>query len=114
MAQMPPPGMSADPMPKDGMPSGRMPPPGTDMNAPKKGEDGKVSPDDAGVIRADQRCIDCRNYDATSGDCSKVSGSFDPTDACSDYFDAINSDEPDADDMGGAPDMDADDKEMQG
>lgn len=85
-----------------------MPPPGM---ADKPMGDGKASPEEAHVIRADAHCIDCRNYDPTSGDCSEVAGSFDPQDACSEYFDAIGSDEPDDDDMGGAPDGDEDDSQ---
>lgn len=106
---MAPPGsMTAAPAPPVEMKS-KMAPPGMEE---KKPGDGKVSPEDAEVVRSDAHCIDCTNYDPTSGECSKVQGSFDPQDACAEYFSAINSDEPDDDNMGGAPDMDEDDAGM--
>lgn len=112
MDRMPPPGLTVmiGAHPRGDMPKlgGRMQPPG--MKADPMGS-GKASPEEAGVIRSDQKCIDCANYDATSGDCAKVSGSFDPSDSCMQYFEAINSDEPDEDDMGGKPDGDMDDQQ---
>lgn len=113
MDRMPPPGLTVviGAHPKGDMPKdGRMPPPGMPKSG-AMGEGGKASPEEAGVIRSDQKCIDCANYDATSGDCAKVSGSFDPGDSCMEYFEAINSDEPDEDDMGGKPDGDMDDQQ---
>ncbi len=103
---MPPPGASRSGMTDTIAAKGpeKMPPPGA-MDKPAG--DGKVSPEEAGVIRADQRCIDCKNYDPTSGDCGKVQGSFDPGDACMQYFDAIGDDTPpDTDDQNGALDDD--------
>ena len=102
--RLPPPGMAAPAAVAD-KPS-RMPPPGGLVNSSK----GKATPEDSQVIRANEHCIDCSNYDPTSGECEKVQGSFDPQDACSEYFSAIGSDEPDADDEGGASDADADDE----
>lgn len=105
--RMAPPGMeTAAPKP----PAARMAPPGQ-MEQPTGA---KAAPEEAMVIRADAHCIDCRNYDPTSGECSKVDGSFDPQDACAEFFDAIGSDEPDGDDMGGAADQDSDDSGMEG
>lgn len=107
-----------------------MPPPGMDDSgpvaiSPKKpgaapddsgGDDaGKMSPEEAHVVRADQHCKDCANYAAESGDCSKVSGTWDPEDACIREFKALGGDsEPDADDTGGASDSDADDMPAPG
>src|ERR1700742_1534693 len=106
--RMPPPGMTvAIAVKPKGSDSGKMPPPG-EMGKPRMGEDGKVSPEDAQVYRADQTCVHCVNYDPTSGDCTKVSGSFDPSDGCLRYFSAIGDDEPDEDDMDGESDNDAD------
>ena len=104
--KMPPPGMSDDAMPPD-------PAAAPDDAGAEKDKDGKISPDAAGVIRDDQHCVNCKNYDANSGMCSKVSGSFSPDDACVQYFEAMQDDddsEPDADDQDGAPDNDEDDQ----
>ena len=104
--RMPPPGLTiVVAHPKEGGPGKRMEPPTGDE---PKG-DGKSSPEEAGVVRADEHCVDCAHYDPTSGDCAKVSGSFDPQDACMQYFEKIGADEPDADEEGGPPDEDADD-----
>jgi hypothetical protein len=85
---------------------GKMAPPGSD--APQEG--GKASPEEAGVRREDEKCIDCENYDPQTGDCSKVAGTFSPQDTCGLYFHAVDDDEsneqPDADDSG-APPMDS-------
>ena len=74
---------------------------------------GQHSAEDALVIRENQHCKDCENYDHVSGSCSKVDGGFAPEDACLRYFEPRggddDDDEPDADDMGGPPDGDADD-----
>lgn len=83
----------------------KMAPPGMEDKKPM----GKASPEDAQVIRADMHCLDCHNYDPTSGECSKVEGSFDPQDGCVKFFEAIGQDEPDDDDMGGEPAGDVDD-----
>lgn len=112
MDRMPPPGLTVmiGAHPKGDMPKpgGKMPPPG--MKADPMGS-GKASPEEAEVIRADEHCIDCKNYDPTSGDCTEVEGSFDPQDGCAEYFDKIGGDEPDEDDMGGKPDGDMDDQQ---
>lgn len=117
MAKMPPPGSGpgltvviGHDSPK---PDGKMPPPGTDLNAPKAGADGKVSPEDAQVYREGQTCVQCENYDPNSGECAKVSGSFSPQDGCLKYFEPMDSDEPDADDAGGPSDQDMDDSGAQ-
>ena len=86
-------------------------PPGSD---PGDGS-GKMSREEAHFVPADHHCKDCANYDPSSGDCSEVTGSFDPEDACLAAFKAMGSSdggEPDADDMGGPPDGDADDSSM--
>lgn len=102
--------------------SDRMMPPGMKPSADKMDDpepdatpadkDGKASPEEAQVIREDQRCVNCKNYDGTSGMCAKVAGSFDAGDACLKYFEPMEEDdEPDEDDMpGGSPDADADDQ----
>ncbi len=88
--------------------------PGLEDKAPMKpdaeDEGGKASVAEAHKVGADQHCKDCANYQAESGECSKVDGYWDPEDACVRYFEAAgNEEEPDADDQGGAPDADADD-----
>lgn len=84
-----------------------MAPPG---DGKQPGSSGKMSPDEAVVIRANQHCIDCQNYNPQDGSCSAVDGSYDPQDACHEAFVAISDQEPDADDMGGSSDNDADDQ----
>lgn len=107
--KMPPPERGSAPKmaPKDGMPEGD--------DKPEAGGK-KASPDKAIVIKADAHCISCSNYDPQSGNCEEVDGVFEPEDACHAYFEPMGGDneqEPDADDQGGAPDMDADDQGMQ-
>ena len=74
---------------------------------------GKVSREKALVVPEDHHCSECLNYDATSGECSKVEGIFEAQDACLRYFKHAQPEdeesEPDEDDRGGAPDMDSDD-----
>lgn len=103
MDRMPPPGASHHEMPATiaaGPGKEKMPPPG----AMDKVGDGKVSPEEAGVYRSDQTCVQCGHYDPTSGECSKVAGNFDPQDGCMEYFEAIGDDTPPEDD--GMPDDD--------
>lgn len=96
--KMPPPGMK---MPDD--------PEEEDEDGPEKDKDGKVAPENAGVVRDDQHCSDCKNYSGDTGECSKVSGNFAPSDGCADFFEAVSGeDEPDADDT--EPDADSDDQ----
>jgi hypothetical protein len=79
--------------PKDG----EMPPPMPKSADDGEGEDpseedgagGKVSREKALVIDENHRCDNCQNYDATSGDCSKVEGYFDPGSACLRYFEPM-------------------------
>ena len=95
---MKPPGMDDDEMP--------------DSPTDEKSDGSKVPREKALVIEEDHRCSNCEHYDATSGECAKVEGYFDPGAACLRYFEPMgdeDSDEPDADDAGGPPDMDADD-----
>jgi hypothetical protein len=76
------------------------------------GDAGKASPHKAIVITADSHCKDCQNYHSDTGECDKVQGSFEPEDACHAYFSPMSGgdeSEPDADEMGGPPDNDADD-----
>jgi hypothetical protein len=110
---MPPPGTGkpsltvAVAVPKPG--AGRMPPPGTSKsNGAAPGA--KASPEEALVVREGHQCSDCANWQ-DGGSCTKVDGQFAPGDACLRYFKAMGmaDDEPDADDQGGPPDMDADD-----
>ena len=76
---------------------GRMPPP----SMKDEQGDGKTSAEEAGVVLDDMRCNDCTNYHHDSGDCDKVTGSFQPGDGCSKYFEEAS--EPDADDQQGTP-----------
>ena len=102
-----------------GMPKGEdmppeplTPPSAGAAGAPGDEEDeGKASPEKAIVIRADNHCKDCKNYDTMTGDCSEVEGVFQPEDGCWSFFSGMH-DEPDADEAGGAPDADADDAKM--
>src|SRR5882757_9061283 len=95
--RMPPPGQSGSPSAPPGM---QMPPPGMDADKPPGKPTGKASPEDAGVIRADEHCIDCTNYSPDSGECARVEGSYDPQDGCVQYFQPTPG-EPDADGQGG-------------
>lgn len=105
--KMPPPSATMDqPSP---MPSKMRPPGAPEPESKPAGEGQKVSPEDAGVVRNNEHCIDCSNYSPESGDCSKVEGYFDAQDSCVNYFDPIGDEEPDADDAGGPPDQDRDD-----
>ena len=91
--------------PDDSKDKGRMPPPGMsipDEDAPpmageepddKKDAGGKVTPEAAGVVREDEHCAACKNYSATTGECSKVQSSLSPEDGCAMYFDPIGEDE---------------------
>ncbi len=103
-----------DDMPKDKTddmpPDADAPPMGAAGGAPgdEEGEE-KASPDKAIVIRADAHCKNCENYEPTTGECHEVEGVFDPDDACHAFYEGMG-EEPDADDMGGAPDADADDQ----
>lgn len=94
-------------IPKPDGKSGRMAPPGAGQGGPA----GKMSPDEAIVIRANEHCIDCQNYNPQDGSCSKVDGNFDPQDSCHEAFSPISGGEPDADDQGGPSDQDADDSQ---
>lgn len=49
-------------------------------------DSGKVSPEDALVIRAGHDCDDCQNYHSDTGECDKVEGQFSPEDTCLRYF----------------------------
>lgn len=106
-----PKGPTDDAMPKPPMDDAALKPPD---DAPMGGggdkggdEEKKCSPERAIVIRADEHCRDCKNYEPTTGECHEVEGQYSPDDACYAYFESMN--EPDADDMGGAPDQDTDD-----
>ena len=83
---------------------GRMPPPGM---KDQQGS-GKVSPEDAKLVLADEHCNDCTMYHHDTGECDKVDGTMDPQDGCYEYFQRAN--EPDADEQGGPSDNDADDQ----
>lgn len=97
---MPPP-EGPSKMPKDSM--------AKDPAEPDGDEAGKMSPEKALVIKADEHCGSCKNYEPTSGACSKVVGVYEMDDACFANFSPMGgAEEPDADDMGGPSDMDAD------
>ena len=127
MPPMPPPTLKKKPavqiaigIPKPGAKDdGPMPPPGM----PDEPDDPAAPPDDAGgagakhsteeahVVREGHNCSDCLNWDATSGECAKVEGTFEGSDLCIRYFEPGGSGaEPDDDDQGGPPDQDADDE----
>ncbi len=114
----------------DGLPDEPKPPKGRDEEMPPEaltpppaamggaggdeegeGDEEKCSPERAIVIRANEHCRDCKNYEPTTGECHEVEGVFEPDDACFSYFEAMH-DEPDADDTGGPSDMDADNAKM--
>jgi hypothetical protein len=76
--------------------SGRMGPPGGSQ--PGAAGKTKASPVEATVIRSNEHCIDCKNYNPQDGTCEQVDGQFDPQDACVKYFSPAGGDEPDADD----------------
>ncbi len=66
-----------------------MPPPqapGAGEPEPDDNAGAKVSREKALVVEAAHHCGQCENYQAESGECSKVEGSFDPDDACLRYF----------------------------
>ena len=84
--------------------NGKMPPPGV---RPGDGSPmgGKASAEEAGVVLDSEHCVDCKNYEMTSGNCLRVEGTYAPQDGCARYFEANGGDhsEPDADDTGEAP-----------
>lgn len=99
-------------VPKGGAPDG--PPPSVrdklmpPSSAPMSEDKGKASPDDAGLVPADNRCGDCQNWHADSGECDKVDGNMTACAGCRKYFSpksgggiAIGIGGGDADDMGG-------------
>ena len=89
-----------------------MGPPGGDKMGGAAGKT-KASPVEATVIRSDEHCIDCQNYNPQDGTCEQVDGQFDPQDACVKYFSPLDADEPDADDRTSdqsGQDYDADDQ----
>lgn len=97
---MPPPGSKKKmPMP-DMAPKGMRPPGSKEMPPEEKPEEegGKHTAEEAHPVRADQHCKDCANYQAESGDCSKVDGYWDPEDACVRFFEAGSGDDEDAED----------------
>lgn len=112
-----PPGMKSKAK-MGGMSDGKPKPPGMapempDMDEKPDDGGGKASRADALVIPETHRCDSCANYDTTSGECAKVEGYFEPGAACLRFFEASGEGEeehaePDADDMGGPSDNDAD------
>lgn len=81
---------------------GRMPPPGSSgAKDPSTGEP-KATPEEAGVVLDNEHCVDCANYEMTSGYCHKVDGTYSPQDGCARYFTPASGggdQEPDADDQ---------------
>jgi hypothetical protein len=51
-------------------------------------EDGKVPPEEAGFVTADQRCGDCTHWHPDSGDCDEVEGTMKACDGCRNFFEA--------------------------
>ncbi len=64
--------------------------PGADEPPPVGEGETKASREKALVVLAAHHCGQCENYQAESGECSKVEGSFDPDDACLRYFTPIS------------------------
>ncbi len=103
-----------------GKDKGPMKPPGMASDEPEMpetpdmGSGGKKhSVEEAHKVAENEHCSDCVHYQAESGECETVDGYWDPDDACVRFFEAGGaSEEPDADDGGGAPDNDADDQDM--
>lgn len=110
MAKMPPPGAKPSLMIAVGTakPKGEDTPPKppadpTEDPTEPDDDDDKLAPEKAMVIRGDQHCSNCSNYHAEDGSCEKVQGQMSPDDACVVFFSGMSDEEPDADDMGGAP-----------
>ena len=114
---MPPPGKKPDLVvaigagkPKD---DADMPPKAADApdpaampGAPKDdpdddGDDDKMDPSKALVSHADENCGNCTNYDPSTGDCEKVSGTYAPDDRCYSGYQPMSSGTDEAD-MGAA------------
>ena len=94
-----------------------MPPPGTKQKDPNAdpNDEGKASLDEAIMVKADEHCIDCQNYEVSSGRCHKVVGFHAPEDACKNIFQALKDD--DGDDeaaVGEPPQGGADEAQEQG
>lgn len=96
-------------MPKHGSdaPMGGPPPSVRDRLMPQDPHGAKASPDDAGLVPADNRCGDCEYWHADSGECDKVEGNMTACAGCRKYFSpkggagiAIGVGGGDADDMG--------------
>lgn len=58
-------------------------------DAPDDEADEKIDPAKALVSHADENCGNCENYEPTTGDCEKVSGTFSPDDRCWSSFEPI-------------------------
>lgn len=63
----------------------------------------KASPDRAIVIRSNEHCKDCSNYDPGTGECEEVEGVFDPEDACHAYYEPMGGDGSGGEEMGEMP-----------
>jgi hypothetical protein len=50
----------------------------------------KASRDEAGFVDGCQNCGACKNFSATTGQCSKVEGNFCSCDSCLKYFEPAN------------------------
>lgn len=66
---------------------------------------GKTSPEEAGVVLANEKCGDCVNWHYDTGDCDEVDGNYKALDGCRNHFEAKGGGldaglEPDADDAG--------------
>lgn len=53
---------------------------------PDQSQGVKASPEDAGLVTADQRCGDCEHWSADSGQCEKVDGMMTACAGCRKYF----------------------------
>ena len=99
--------------PKPGLPSPiggskqSTPPPAAspEVEPQQNGMGGKASPDDAGLVDADNRCGDCMNWSYADNSCSKVEGMMSACSGCRKYFEPKSTSESD----GMSPEPDADD-----
>src|ERR1700722_2422843 len=66
--------------------------PGATGDTDDDGDDDKMDPSKALVSHADENCGNCTNYDPSTGDCEKVTGTYAPDDRCWSNFQQLSSD----------------------
>lgn len=103
----------ADPMADDDAPAmspaGAGGAPRAEPDADDQGDGEKVSPEDAIVLRGDDKtCQQCENWNPQDGSCSKVNGMFDASDRCLRFYSsASDGGDQDSDDSGTASSLDS-------